>query len=71
MAEGKPSRRAPGIKFLRSPASFLVPTTCPCRQDSDHLHKVRQLYEETEEQIRREKQQLQAQVKPLMDASPG
>ncbi|XP_075835839.1 ras-related protein Rab-44 isoform X2 [Microtus pennsylvanicus] len=30
-------------------------------QDSDHLHKVRQLYEETEEQIRREKQQLQAQ----------
>jgi hypothetical protein len=25
---------------------------------------VRQLYEETEEQIRREKQQLQAQVKP-------
>ncbi|XP_049999705.1 ras-related protein Rab-44 isoform X5 [Alexandromys fortis] len=31
------------------------------KQDSDHLHKVRQLYEETEEQIRREKQQLQAQ----------
>lgn len=41
------------------------------KRDSDHLHKVRQLYEETEEQIRREKQQLQAQVKPLMDASPG
>lgn len=31
------------------------------KRDSDHLHKVRQLYEETEEQIRREKQQLQAQ----------
>ncbi|KAL1771256.1 ras-related protein Rab-44 [Sigmodon hispidus] len=31
------------------------------KQDSDHLHKVRQLYEETEEQIRREKQQLLAQ----------
>ncbi|XP_028623716.1 ras-related protein Rab-44 isoform X2 [Grammomys surdaster] len=30
-------------------------------RDSDHLHKVRQLYEETEEQICREKQQLQAQ----------
>ncbi|XP_052019982.1 ras-related protein Rab-44 isoform X2 [Apodemus sylvaticus] len=31
------------------------------KRDSDHLHKVRQLYEETEEQIRRERQQLQAQ----------
>ncbi|XP_028623717.1 ras-related protein Rab-44 isoform X3 [Grammomys surdaster] len=31
------------------------------KRDSDHLHKVRQLYEETEEQICREKQQLQAQ----------
>ncbi|XP_037055725.1 ras-related protein Rab-44 isoform X1 [Peromyscus leucopus] len=31
------------------------------KRDSDHLHNVRQLYEETEEQIRREKQQLQAQ----------
>ncbi|CAH6789945.1 ras-related protein Rab-44 [Phodopus roborovskii] len=31
------------------------------KQDSDHLHKVRQLYEETEEQISKEKQQLQAQ----------
>ncbi|XP_035312870.1 ras-related protein Rab-44 [Cricetulus griseus] len=31
------------------------------KRHSDHLHKVRQLYEETEEQIRREKQQLQAQ----------
>ncbi|KAL6058938.1 hypothetical protein STEG23_022126, partial [Scotinomys teguina] len=31
------------------------------KRDSDHLHSVRQLYEETEEQIRREKQQLQAQ----------
>ncbi|KAK7814854.1 hypothetical protein U0070_026355 [Myodes glareolus] len=31
------------------------------KRDSDHLHKVRQLYEETEEQIRREKQQLRAQ----------
>ena len=43
------------------PSGFLVPTSCPCRRDSDHLYKVRQLYEETEEQIRREKQQLQAQ----------
>lgn len=48
-------------------SGFLVPTSCPCRRDSDHLHKVRQLYEETEEQIRREKQQLQAQVKPGMN----
>ncbi|XP_052600414.1 ras-related protein Rab-44 [Peromyscus californicus insignis] len=31
------------------------------KRDSDHLHNVRQLYEETEEQIRREKRQLQAQ----------
>ncbi|XP_036023070.1 ras-related protein Rab-44 [Onychomys torridus] len=31
------------------------------KRDSDHLHNVKQLYEEAEEQIRREKQQLQAQ----------
>ncbi|XP_021489164.1 ras-related protein Rab-44 isoform X3 [Meriones unguiculatus] len=31
------------------------------KRRSDHLQEVRQLYEETEEQIRREKQQLQAQ----------
>lgn len=71
MTEGKRGRRATGIKFQGSPAAFWCPPSCPCRRDSDHLHKVRQLYEETEEQIRREKQQLQAQVKPVMNASPG
>lgn len=71
MAKGKQGRRATGIKCQRSPAAFWCPPPVPRRRDSDHLHKVRQLYEETEEQIRREKQQLQAQVTSLTNASPG
>lgn len=55
-----------------------APASCPrCRRDSDHQREVRRLYEEMEQQISREKQQLQAQVGtagrgvPLPGSSPG
>lgn len=40
----------------------LAPTPAPPRCDSDHHREVQQLYEEMEQQIRQEKQQLQAEV---------
>ena len=40
----------------------LAPIPAPPRRDSDHHREVQQLYEEMEQQIRQEKQQLQAEV---------
>lgn len=41
------------------------PPPTPSRRDSDHHREVQQLYEEMEQQIRQEKQQLQAEVGSL------
>lgn len=38
------------------------PPPTPSRRDSDHHREVQQLYEEMEQQIRQDKQQLQAEV---------
>lgn len=47
----------------------LAPPPTPSRRDSDHQREVQQLYEEMEQQIQWEKQQLQAEV-PLPSPSP-
>lgn len=53
------------------------PPPTPSRRDSDHQREVQQLYEEMEQQIGRQKQQLQAKVgsgslpSPALDPSAG
>ena len=50
-------QQGPGVLTCRPPLT-------PARRDSDHHREVQQLYEEMEQQILREKQQLQAEVAP-------
>lgn len=65
-----PAAGSPGAQRLPGPA----PPATPSRRDSEHHQEVQQLYDEMEQQIRREKQQLQAEVAPPAprpDPSPG